>query len=142
MNFTAFIGLKDEVELIETCINQLRAIGADSIIVLDAESQDGSREVVEQLAAADKTIHLAQLYLDLSRDGPIFGPDWKGSIQTGCCFAMPTNLFYRGQIASENGLNWTAPIKSNCNGSTCHLPQDTKRSKRTSTMNVCNIFHL
>lgn len=83
MRLAAFIGLKDEAGLIGACIEQLKRVGADVVIVLDHGSQDGSREVVERLAIGDPTICLSELGFDLSRDGSTFrsalqefDPDW------------------------------------------------------------------
>ena len=77
MKLAAFVGLRDEVDLIKSCIEQLRAIGVDYIIVCDSNSEDGSREIVEQMVAADSAISVVTMSMDLSRDGPIFGPFLK-----------------------------------------------------------------
>jgi len=54
-NFTiaAFLGVKDEVELIERSILHLRAIGVDKIIVCDMVSTDSTLEILEKYLSED-----------------------------------------------------------------------------------------
>jgi hypothetical protein len=47
MKIAALLGVKDEIELIETSIRHLRAIGVDLIIAADFLSKDGTRAVLE-----------------------------------------------------------------------------------------------
>ena len=50
---TAHLGVKDEVELIEPCIDHLRAIGVDLIIACDMGSTDGTYEILEKHRSDD-----------------------------------------------------------------------------------------
>ena len=50
MKIAAYVGSKDEVELIRPVIDNLRAIGVDHIIGSDAGSRDGTAEVLMDLA--------------------------------------------------------------------------------------------
>jgi hypothetical protein len=47
MRIAAFLGVKDEVELVETAIRHLRRIGVDLIIACDSNSTDGTLEILE-----------------------------------------------------------------------------------------------
>jgi hypothetical protein len=48
MKFAAFLGVKDEIELVAATIDHLRAIGVDLIIAWDANSTDGTRLLLQQ----------------------------------------------------------------------------------------------
>lgn len=48
MRIAAFLGVKDEVELVETAIRHLRLIGVDLIIACDSNSTDGTLEILER----------------------------------------------------------------------------------------------
>jgi glycosyltransferase involved in cell wall biosynthesis len=48
MRIAAFLGVKDEVELIRRSIDQLRAIGVDHIIACDIGSTDGTLDVLSR----------------------------------------------------------------------------------------------
>ncbi len=57
LKFAAVLGVKDEVELISACIGHLRALGVDTIRVLDSGSTDGTIQLVEgPLAGPDLTL--------------------------------------------------------------------------------------
>jgi glycosyltransferase involved in cell wall biosynthesis len=57
VTFAAVVGVKDEVELIDPCIEHLRSIGVGRIQVMDCGSTDGSVEaVVRQCARGDVTL--------------------------------------------------------------------------------------
>lgn len=51
MKIAAFIGMKDEIELVRDAIDHLRRIGVDHIIASDGGSRDGTAEVLEALVA-------------------------------------------------------------------------------------------
>lgn len=53
MRIAAHLGVKDEVELIEPCIDHLRAIGVDLIIACDMGSTDGTYEILEKHRSDD-----------------------------------------------------------------------------------------
>jgi glycosyltransferase involved in cell wall biosynthesis len=88
MKVGAVVGVKDEAELIAPCIERLRAIGVDGIVVLDDRSSDGTTEIVaDMIAATPGTLHRVEfvpvLQDNLHRDGPALStlighhaPDW------------------------------------------------------------------
>ena len=47
MRIVAYLGVKDEVELIERTIEHLRVIGVDLIIAVDSRSTDGTAEILK-----------------------------------------------------------------------------------------------
>ena len=49
MRIAAYVGVKDEVELVEATIKHLQAIGVDEVIVCDMMSTDGTFEVLKKL---------------------------------------------------------------------------------------------
>lgn len=53
MRIAAFLGVKDEVELIGPCLAHLRAIGVDHILACDSRSTDGTREVLAAQSGGD-----------------------------------------------------------------------------------------
>ena len=46
MRIAAHVGMKDEAELVERCLEQLYAVGVDQIVVTDMGSTDGSLELL------------------------------------------------------------------------------------------------
>jgi glycosyltransferase involved in cell wall biosynthesis len=53
MRIIAYLGVKDEVELIEGTIKHLRAIGVDLIIAVDSRSTDGTAEILKSYESKD-----------------------------------------------------------------------------------------
>jgi glycosyltransferase involved in cell wall biosynthesis len=53
MRIVAYLGVKDEVELIERTIKHLRAIGVDLIIAVDSRSTDGTVEILKSHESKD-----------------------------------------------------------------------------------------
>ena len=53
MRIVAYLGVKDEVELIERTIEHLRAIGVDLIIAVDSRSTDGTAEILKSYESKD-----------------------------------------------------------------------------------------
>jgi glycosyltransferase involved in cell wall biosynthesis len=56
MKFGAYIGVWNEVELIERCILHLRKIGVDQILVCDLYSTDGTAEILERFQSETFTV--------------------------------------------------------------------------------------
>ena len=56
LRIAAYLGVKDEVELIERSIEHLRAIGVDYIMACDMSSTDGTAELLEKYRAPDFSI--------------------------------------------------------------------------------------
>lgn len=56
LRIAAYLGVKDEVELIERSIDHLRAIGVDYIMACDMSSTDGTAELLEKYRAPDFSI--------------------------------------------------------------------------------------
>ena len=50
MKVAAIVGVKDECDLIQPCLERLWAVGVGPILVLDDHSVDGTRDVVDRLA--------------------------------------------------------------------------------------------
>lgn len=50
MKVVAHVGVKDEVDLIGSCIRHLESIGVDQIVVCDLGSSDGTLDVLESLS--------------------------------------------------------------------------------------------
>jgi GT2 family glycosyltransferase len=53
LRIAAYLGVKDEIELIERSIAHLRAIGVDTIMACDMSSTDGTAEVLEKYRSDD-----------------------------------------------------------------------------------------
>lgn len=53
MKIAAFIGMKDEIELVQAALDHLRCIGVDHIIASDGGSTDGTAEVLADQAGGD-----------------------------------------------------------------------------------------
>jgi len=53
MRIVAYLGVKDEVDLIEQTIKHLRAIGVDLIIAVDSRSTDGTAEILKSYESKD-----------------------------------------------------------------------------------------
>jgi|SRR4029077_17165992 glycosyltransferase involved in cell wall biosynthesis len=53
MRIVAYLGVKDEVELIERTIEHLRGIGIDLIIAVDSQSTDGTVEILQSYESKD-----------------------------------------------------------------------------------------
>lgn len=68
MRIVAYLGVKDEVELIERTIEHLRAIGVDLIIAVDSRSTDGTAEILQSYESKDN-FWFFQMD-DLESDGP------------------------------------------------------------------------
>jgi hypothetical protein len=58
MNFAALVGLIDEADCIEQCIDHHLSIGFDYVVVTDLGSTDGSLEIVKRKTEADERIKL------------------------------------------------------------------------------------
>lgn len=56
LRIAAYLGVKDEIEIIEQSIAHLRAIGVDYIMVCDMSSEDGTAELLEKYKADDFSI--------------------------------------------------------------------------------------
>jgi glycosyltransferase involved in cell wall biosynthesis len=68
MNIGAFVGVWNEVELIERCIMHLRKIGVDQILVCDMYSTDGTAEILESFISES----LAVIKIGIQVPGDIF----------------------------------------------------------------------
>jgi glycosyltransferase involved in cell wall biosynthesis len=68
MNIGAFVGVWNEVELIERCIMHLRKIGVDQILVCDMYSTDGTAEILESFISES----LAVIKIGIQVPGEIF----------------------------------------------------------------------
>lgn len=60
----AFVGVKDEVELIGRQLTHLRQIGIDHVVVVDAGSTDGTRDILADEAASGRITLIQAQYLD------------------------------------------------------------------------------
>ncbi|WP_322764351.1 glycosyltransferase family 2 protein [Cyanobium usitatum] len=73
MKVAAIVGVKDEVELIQPCLERLWAVGVGPILVLDNNSSDGTIDIVDRLSR-----HSAA---PLTRTS--FSPDFDQNLQVG-----------------------------------------------------------
>lgn len=79
VRIAGIVGVKDEAGLIVPCIERLRAVGVDPIVVLDDHSTDGTAELVDRLAL-DLGAGSMRVLRDgdpdelFTRDGPLMGP--------------------------------------------------------------------
>ena len=82
----AVVGVRDEVELIELCIQHLYSSGVEAIVVVDNNSSDGTELILDRLAAAGR-IRLLRTGGDPFTDGEYlmrgielartaFSPEW------------------------------------------------------------------
>jgi len=79
MKIAAIVGVKDEYDLIQPCLERLWAVGVGPILVLDDHSVDGTREVVGRLVSRSPApLALSTFSADFAQnmlvDGSIFGP--------------------------------------------------------------------
>ena len=65
----AYLGVKDEVELIEPCIAHLRSIGVEHIMACDMSSTDGTAEVLEGIPVKEFQCRDAHKRCDSRRGG-------------------------------------------------------------------------
>ena len=88
MKIAAVVGVKDECDLIQPCLERLWAVGVGPILVLDDHSTDGTLDVVDRLmsrspASLERTILRPDFGPNMRMEGPVFGrfvsqhsPDW------------------------------------------------------------------
>lgn len=88
MKIAAMVGVKDECDLIQPCLERLWAVGVGPILVLDDQSTDGTLDIVDRLisrgsAALERTSLHADLGQNMQMEGSVFGrfvrqhsPDW------------------------------------------------------------------
>lgn len=79
MKVAAIVGVRDECDLIQPCLERLWAVGVGPILVLDAHSVDGTRDVVDRLVGRSPApLTLATFSSDFSQnmlvDGPVIDP--------------------------------------------------------------------
>ena len=79
MKIAAIVGVKDECDLIQPCLERLWAVGVGPILVLDDHSVDGTRDVVERLVGRGPApLTLETFSPDFGEnmliDGSVFGP--------------------------------------------------------------------
>ncbi len=78
MQIAAFVGVRDEAELIVPCLRRLVAIGVGALTVIDDNSADGTRELVNTYAATTPNVQLVsshpQFGKNLLRHGPVLRP--------------------------------------------------------------------
>lgn len=60
MKFAAFLGVKDEFELVDKAINHLRAIGVDLVFAWDLNSRDGTLELLLARGREDAGLKVIQ----------------------------------------------------------------------------------
>jgi glycosyltransferase involved in cell wall biosynthesis len=75
----AIVGVKDECDLIQPCVERLWAVGVGPILVLDDHSTDGTPDVVDRLAnRSPAPLTRSTFSPDFSQnmlvDGPVVGP--------------------------------------------------------------------
>lgn len=78
MKISAVIWSKDEAEVLARSVAQLLRIGVHSVSIMDDNSKDGTRLVIDTLCAAFDNVHSLPLVDNLTKalkmDGPVFGP--------------------------------------------------------------------
>ena len=79
MKVAAIVGVKDECDLIQPCLERLWAVGVGPILVLDDHSVDGTRDVVDRLASRSpaplaRTTFSPDFGQNMLVDGPVVGP--------------------------------------------------------------------
>jgi glycosyltransferase involved in cell wall biosynthesis len=79
VKISAIVGVKDEAELIQPCLERLWAVGVGPILVLDDNSSDGTLDVVDRLrsgspAPLTRTAFSPDFDQNLQVDGEVFGP--------------------------------------------------------------------
>ena len=82
----AFVGVKDEVELIGRQLSHLRQIGVDHVVVVDAGSTDGTQDILADDAASGRITLIKAQYLEPAGHDTIWtglrrcirelAPDW------------------------------------------------------------------
>jgi glycosyltransferase involved in cell wall biosynthesis len=75
----AIVGVKDEVELIQPCLERLWAVGVGPILVLDDDSSDGTVDVVDRLSSGSaaplaRTSFSSNCGQNMRVQGEVFGP--------------------------------------------------------------------
>jgi len=75
----AIVGVKDECDLIQPCLERLWAVGVGPILVLDDHSLDGTCDVVDRLAERSpaplaRTTFSPDFGQNMLVDGSVFGP--------------------------------------------------------------------
>jgi hypothetical protein len=108
VTFAAVVGIKDEVELVDSCIAHLRSIGVSRIQMMDCGSTDGTIEAIERHRGGDVTLtHLDDLDPDArlwSRTATALaqssGADWVLFLDADE-FWLPAG----GDLASTAGLD-------------------------------------
>jgi hypothetical protein len=75
----AIVGVKDECDLIQPCLERLWAVGVGPILVLDDHSVDGTPDVVDRLADRSpatlaRTTFSPDFGQNMLVDGPVVGP--------------------------------------------------------------------
>jgi glycosyltransferase involved in cell wall biosynthesis len=75
----AIVGVKDECDLIQPCLERLWAVGVKPILVLDDHSVDGTSDVVDRLASRSpaplaRTTVSPDFGQNMLVDGPVVGP--------------------------------------------------------------------
>ena len=79
VKIAAIVGVKDECDLIQPCLERLWAVGVGPILVLDDHSVDGTQNVVDRLADRSpaplaRTAFSPDFGQNMQIDGPVFGP--------------------------------------------------------------------
>jgi len=75
----AIVGVKDERDLIKPCLERLWSVGVGPILVLDDQSTDGTRDVIERLSARSpaplvRTTFAHDFGQNLRLDSDVFAP--------------------------------------------------------------------
>ncbi len=84
----AYLGVKDEIELIEPCIAHLRSIGVGHIMVCDMSSTDGTAEILEEHRSDN--FNVLTLTNEVLGGGDEIEEDWK-SHALGRCQNAPAD---------------------------------------------------
>lgn len=79
MKVAAIVGVKDECDLIQPCLERLWAVGVGPILVLDDHSVDGTCDVVDRMASRSpaplaRTTFSPDFGQNMLVDGPVVGP--------------------------------------------------------------------